>query len=124
MKSTSSQPPREITEEESEQEIEENNNESSESENTKESESDEADGTSDDPSSDENDKEEPKTAKNKGSKNSNSKHVPPPTKVVKKEKLFINVANTRYPIIKEAAKGLGYKVTYKEEKDWDIIWYD
>jgi len=38
--------------------------------------------------------------------------------------LFINVASTRYPIIRKSAKELGFKATYKEEKDWDIIWYD
>jgi hypothetical protein len=52
------------------------------------------------------------------------KKKPIPKLVIKKETLFINVANTRYPIIKKAAKSLGFKVTYKEEKDWDIIWYD
>jgi tubulin polyglutamylase TTLL6/13 len=123
MKSTLNHPNQEITEDESELENEEINNESSESEDTKESESDEVDGTSDDISSDENYHSKQKNGKNKISKN-NKKIKQAPAKLIKKETLFINVANTRYPIIKEAAKGLGYRVTYKEEKDWDIIWYD
>ena len=56
-----------------------------------------------------------------GIKNSGQRKV---IKGTKREKLFINVANTRYPVIKEAAKELGFKVTYKEDKDWDLIWYD
>ena len=42
----------------------------------------------------------------------------------KKEKLFINIANTRYSAIKESGKELGFKITYKDEKDWDIMWHD
>jgi len=37
---------------------------------------------------------------------------------------MINIAHTRYSVVKEAAKSLGYRITKDDDKDWDIIWYD
>lgn len=48
----------------------------------------------------------------------------PVLKSFRKEKLYICVLNTRYPVVRKAAKDNGFKVTYNEDKDWDIIWYD
>lgn len=115
----------ENTEGESDSEIEEVHNESSEDEESKDDDSEAEDDqdTSDDITSDGEGEIERRKTKAKSGKAKTIKRKKT-LKNYKKEKLYINVQNTRYPIIKEAARGLGYKATYKEDKDWDIIWHD
>lgn len=42
----------------------------------------------------------------------------------KRERLYINIAYTQYPIIKEVGKLLNFKITRNDEADWDLIWLD
>ena len=48
----------------------------------------------------------------------------PTNKNAKKEKLYIWVLHTRYSVVRKAAKAHSFRITYNEDKDWDIIWHD
>jgi 16S rRNA U516 pseudouridylate synthase RsuA-like enzyme len=41
-----------------------------------------------------------------------------------KEKLYVMVSNTKYSVVKWVSKKFGFKVTWDERKDWDIVWFD
>lgn len=45
-------------------------------------------------------------------------------KVVKREKLYLNLAYTHYPIVKEVGKSYNFKITRNDDTDWDLIWLD
>jgi tubulin polyglutamylase TTLL6/13 len=43
---------------------------------------------------------------------------------LKKEKLYLNIAHTQYPVVKEVGKLFNFKITRNDDADWDIIWLD
>jgi tubulin polyglutamylase TTLL6/13 len=45
-------------------------------------------------------------------------------KTRRREKLYVNIAYTQYPVIKEVAKMFNYKITRNDDADWDLIWLD
>ena len=50
-----------------------------------------------------------------------------PAKVQRKqhrERLYLNLAYTQYPIIKEIGKSYNFKITRNDDSDWDLIWLD
>lgn len=42
----------------------------------------------------------------------------------KRNKVIFNCVNTKYPIIKEVAKALGWKFTTADNDEWDVYWSD
>ena len=45
-------------------------------------------------------------------------------KYVRKEKLYLNLAYTHYPVIKKVGKDFNFKITRNDDADWDLIWLD
>ena len=43
---------------------------------------------------------------------------------VKRDRLVVNIAYTRYPIVKEIGKLFNFKVTRNDDADWDLVWLD
>lgn len=42
----------------------------------------------------------------------------------RKEKLYLNIAHTQYPVVKEVGKLFNFKITRNDDADWDLIWLD
>ncbi|CAI2380111.1 unnamed protein product [Moneuplotes crassus] len=41
-----------------------------------------------------------------------------------RERLYLNLAYTHYPVIKEVGRIFNFKITRKDDSDWDLVWLD